>query len=153
MVNPMIGDRDATWRNVNFYRIMSIAYHKIAVRHYFKERNNLVGDVFHQLLGVCHANGLTGIIHADDEFAALRIGKAANPLQVLVVPRLLELYRLCFLLHLNLLNLSLSCEIISYRSQPWLAALERAQDFLPFLPRRFPLISGQRFNLHLAVPS
>ena len=29
----------------------------------------------------------------------LRVGKAANPLQLLVMPRLLELYRLRFLLH------------------------------------------------------
>ena len=99
MVNPMIGDRDATWRNVNLYCIASIAYHKIDIRHYAKKRNNLVWNILHQFLGICDADGSAGIIHANDQLAALRIGKAANPLQVLVVPRLLEFYCLCFAFH------------------------------------------------------
>lgn len=49
-----------------------------------------------------HANILTGIIHANDQLAALRIGKAANSLQVLVVPRLLELDILRFSFHVGL---------------------------------------------------
>ena len=39
------------------------------------------------------------IIDAYKQSAALRIGKAANPLQVLVVPRLLKFNVLCFLRH------------------------------------------------------
>ena len=37
-------------------------------------------------------------------------------------------------------------------TKTWFAGVERAQDFLLFLPRRFLLIGGQRFNLHLAAP-
>ena len=70
--------------------------------------------------------------------------------QVLVVPRLLELYYLRFSFHA--VSFRRLCHIsFPRRAKPWFAALERAQDFLPFLPRRFLLIGGQRFNLHLAA--
>ena len=70
---------------------MSVTPHEIDIRDDAKKRHDLVWNVLQKFLGICDADGFAGIIHADDQLTALRIGKAANPLQILVVPRLLEL--------------------------------------------------------------
>ena len=69
--------------------------------------DNLVGNVLHQSFAILHTYHLMSVVNTNEDSASLRIGKAANPLQVLVVPRLLVFDVLTFILiylHLSLSN-------------------------------------------------
>ena len=96
MVVATITDRHAVWFNLYLDVVKIVSLMQIYVGHYAEMGDNLVGNVLHQSLTVLYANYLVGIVHAQEDLAALRIGKAADPFKVFVVPGLLVFYVLTF---------------------------------------------------------
>jgi hypothetical protein len=47
---------------------------------------DFVGNVVHQVFGIFYANDLANIIFAYIDFPSLRVGKAAYPFEVIIVP-------------------------------------------------------------------
>ena len=60
--------------------------------------DNLVGDVLHKSFAAFHTDHLMSVIHANENSGTLGIGKAANPFQIFVIPRLLVFDVLTFVL-------------------------------------------------------
>ena len=56
----------------------------------------ILPDFLHQRFGVVNTTNLTIVVNANKQCAALRIGKAADVLQIFVFPLLLEFYVLTF---------------------------------------------------------
>ena len=62
---------------------------QVHVDHDTEQRLRLVGDLFEQPENALHSNHFTPVILADFQYAALGVGEAADPFQVLVPPSLL----------------------------------------------------------------
>ena len=61
---------------------------KVHIRHDSQHVSYLIGDILHQFSGVRQARDSAPIVPADMENAPFRIGEAAYPLQIFIMPRL-----------------------------------------------------------------
>ena len=73
--------------NRDFQILPAVFRLQVHVHHDAQQRLRLVGDFFKQPENAFHSNHLAPIILADLQYAALRVGEAANPFQVFVPPR------------------------------------------------------------------
>ena len=103
VVFAMICDREVAFMHIDFDDILTLPSSQRNIRNNAHRIPDFVRDVLQQLLGVFHPDNRSVVINADDKLSAMRVGEAANPFQILVVPRLLELYCLRFPLHVKLL--------------------------------------------------
>ena len=82
--------------NNHFNISQTVSIQEIDIDDYSQHIPYLVRNILHQFLWVVNSNHLVLVVHANEHSASLRIGKAAYPLKVFVVPRLLKLYVLTF---------------------------------------------------------
>ena len=59
-------------------------------------RGYLIGDIFHQFLGILQSDHRFVIVHTDEKLTSASIRKSANLLEVFVFPHPFELSILCF---------------------------------------------------------
>jgi len=61
---------------------------QIDFRHNAQHVTNFIRQIVHQLLVIADADGFAVIVLTDVNRSAVRVGEAANPLQIIVVPAL-----------------------------------------------------------------
>ena len=92
MVGSTISNRQTGRRNNNFNIFKSIFFEQIYFCDNSEGSYNFIGNVLKEFLCVFYSDNVFRIINTYIEFAALRIGKAADPLEIIIAPSFLELY-------------------------------------------------------------
>ena len=114
----VIADGEGTW--LHFYRdiILSVLLQKTDIGHNAQSRLHLVRDVLHQLFRIGQTDHLALVVDPDIDCPALRIGKAAEPLQVLRPPRFLVFYVLVFS-HKEIENIGKGTTFLVFHNLPF----------------------------------
>ena len=72
--------------NDYFQNIFVIMRFNIQINHNAEDIPNFIGNIFQEFLCVLYSADGTIVLNAKINFAALRIGKAANPLEIFRTP-------------------------------------------------------------------
>ena len=96
VVDAPAGNADWVGRDIDLDVFPAVFFQKVDRDNNAHGLANLVGDILKQLAGIGKACDVTLIVTADTELAALRVGVAADPFQILVLPLAFPLYVLAF---------------------------------------------------------
>ena len=99
VVYAPISYRHTAWRNHYFNILLAIFRQKIDILDNAKEIGYLVGNILHEFLCVTHTDNILIVVDTYIYATTLCVCETANPLQVLVVPRLFVFYILAFTQH------------------------------------------------------
>ena len=99
MVNAFKRDRYIAWRNIYLDVFFAVLGKYVDICHNSQKCDNLVWYIFRKAVSVFYAADVALVVDADVEFAALRIRKATNPLQIIVAPSFLVFDVLVFSVH------------------------------------------------------
>ena len=99
MVCSLVSYWHITWRHHNLDVFFFSFCKQVYILYDAKIIDNLVGNVFHQFLGIRQTYHLLLIIHSDKNATTLRIGETTYPFQIFVSPRFFIFYILTFIKH------------------------------------------------------
>ena len=92
MIVPLVTDGVGIGRN-NDFKIFFVGFGEQINIHYDTQNvAHFIGNVLHQFFAISHSHNLLIIVHTDIDGATLCICKAANPFEVVIVPRLFVFY-------------------------------------------------------------
>ena len=100
VIDSTIGYRHHRRFNDNLNHILAINGEMISFREYTGIVDNLVGQILHLLMKVVNTDNCQIVIDANINLAAMGIGKARYPLQILILPDSLVLYVLILPIHM-----------------------------------------------------
>ena len=100
MIFTLVADRAGIRLDHDFNGLLPILFPQVHLYHNPQHIAHLVRNIQKQLPGILYPDHLTLVVPSDYQHAALGIREAANPLQVVIPPRLLPLDVLVFFHHL-----------------------------------------------------